>query len=158
MKSSKHIMKQPPTAFVLFCKDMRPSLVEKCPNMSPPDVSALLSQLWKSLQPPVKLFYRQQAMKFKIAFGQNINSTLNHTIDNNHNNNVAKAEKNQENENISPCLSDSNIQDKTKNTNNKEREIKQRSGKYYPLLNPNELFYQVILPGNKIQCHLNESY
>ena len=63
-------VKHPPSAFLLFCKDTRDCIRQRCPNLTPVDVTRLLSQLWKSLEPTKKQKYiqKRQVMidKFKV--------------------------------------------------------------------------------------------
>ncbi|OHT01278.1 hypothetical protein TRFO_31954 [Tritrichomonas foetus] len=60
-KKKEKCYKRPPNAFILFSREMRPSLIQKCPNMAPSDVSSLLSHLWRSLDPNKKQNYKIQA-------------------------------------------------------------------------------------------------
>ena len=54
--------KRPPNAFLLFCRDRRHELCSKCPNLKAPEVTALLSHLWRTLDEDAKERYRQSAM------------------------------------------------------------------------------------------------
>ena len=63
---SKKVMKKikyPPSAFLLFCKDFRLQIHQKCPGLSPIDLTRLLSQLWKYLELEVKQIYIQKRQK-----------------------------------------------------------------------------------------------
>ncbi|OHS98053.1 hypothetical protein TRFO_35621 [Tritrichomonas foetus] len=53
-------VKHPPSAFLLFCKDTRDCVRQRCPNLSPVDITRLLSQLWKSLDQTKKQKYFQK--------------------------------------------------------------------------------------------------
>jgi hypothetical protein len=57
--------KRPPNAFLLFCRDERPSVCERCPSMSPCDVSSLLSHLWRSLDDESKARYKQEELRLQ---------------------------------------------------------------------------------------------
>jgi len=67
----KKKIKQAPSAFVLFCKDMRKQICIHCPYFSPPDVSKVLSERWKALSPAEKNRYREKAAE--LAFYSNEN-------------------------------------------------------------------------------------
>jgi hypothetical protein len=60
-----HPPKPPPKAFVLFCKDERPSVCERCPSMGPSDVMAVLSHLWRSLDDESKAWYKQEELRLQ---------------------------------------------------------------------------------------------
>jgi len=55
--------KQSPTAFVLFCRDYRKRICMQCPFLSPPDVSKVLSERWRSLPIVEKEKYKEKAEK-----------------------------------------------------------------------------------------------
>ena len=54
--------KNPPNAFLLFCRDRRRDLCSKCPTLKAPEVTALLSHLWRTLDADSKEHYRQSAL------------------------------------------------------------------------------------------------
>jgi hypothetical protein len=55
--------KQPPNAFLLFCRDERPKIGERLPGLAPSDVSLLLSQMWRSLDDESKTRYKEEELK-----------------------------------------------------------------------------------------------
>lgn len=66
-EDSKYLKKkQAPSAFVLFCRDYRKRICMQCPFLSPPDVSKVLSERWRSLAPNEKERYREKA--FRASF------------------------------------------------------------------------------------------
>jgi hypothetical protein len=60
-----HPTKPPPKAFVLFCKDERPSVCERCPSMNASDVMSVLSHLWRSLDEESKAWYKQEELRLQ---------------------------------------------------------------------------------------------
>lgn len=53
--------KKPPNAFLLFCRDRRQDLCSKCPGLKAPEVTALLSHLWRTLDEELKEHYKRSA-------------------------------------------------------------------------------------------------
>ena len=68
--------KQSPSAFVLFCKDMRKTICLHCPYFSPPDVSKVLSERWKSLPYTEKEQYRDKANELAILTSKHSNCKI----------------------------------------------------------------------------------
>jgi hypothetical protein len=62
-KSSRTKRKQPPNAFLLFCRDERPKVCERLPGLAPADVSLLLSHMWRSLDDESKGRYKEEEHK-----------------------------------------------------------------------------------------------
>lgn len=56
-------IKYPPSAFLIFCKDYRASIHQKCPSLNPIDLTRLLSQVWKYLDPELKNTYLLKRQK-----------------------------------------------------------------------------------------------
>lgn len=120
--------KRPPNAFILFCRDTRPSLVQKFPKMPSSDVSSLLSQLWKSLDVITKQTYKNKAQNLLIIANKNRSFYENIPY------------SSMQPSDIPYSNSDSSQSDSDKMDVNQKHEACQ----YYPLLDPNELFYQIV--------------
>jgi hypothetical protein len=61
-------LKRPPNAFLIFCKQERPSVCERCPGMSPGEISSLLSHLWRSLDAEAKARYKSEEIRLQSEF------------------------------------------------------------------------------------------
>lgn len=61
--------KTPPSAFVLFCRDYRFSITTRCPRLKGPEVTALLSHLWKTLDAETKAHYKNEASCYRKQTG-----------------------------------------------------------------------------------------
>ena len=55
--------KRPPSAFLLFSKDIRKKVAQTCPYFSPLDISKVISEQWKTLPEQEKNRYREAAAK-----------------------------------------------------------------------------------------------
>ena len=53
--------KRPPSAFLLFSKDIRKKVAQTCPYFSPLDISKVISEQWKNLPEQEKNKYRETA-------------------------------------------------------------------------------------------------
>ena len=62
---SKTEKKRPPSAFLLFSKDVRKKISQACPYFSPLDVSKVISEQWKTLPETEKIRYREAASKLE---------------------------------------------------------------------------------------------
>ena len=62
---SKNEKKRPPSAFLLFSKDVRKKISQACPYFSPLDVSKVISEQWKTLPEAEKMRYRETASKLE---------------------------------------------------------------------------------------------
>lgn len=120
--------KRPPNAFILFCRETRPSIVQKFPKMVPSDVSSLLSQLWKSLDVLSKQAYKQQAQNLLLI--ANKEETFYDNTSNKIQNNIFNQTSNSD-------LSQSDSE-KINSTSKSE------PCHYYPMLDVNELFFQIV--------------
>jgi hypothetical protein len=60
--------KRPPNAFLLFCKNERPSVCRRCPGMAAADISSLLSHLWRSLDEGTKARYKTEEMRLEQEY------------------------------------------------------------------------------------------
>jgi hypothetical protein len=60
--------KKPPTAYVLFCKDERPTIKSELPDLKPQEVMAELGARWKALKEKKKLKYKKKEDEFKIEY------------------------------------------------------------------------------------------
>jgi hypothetical protein len=67
-RSKSRQSKRPPNAFLLFCRDERPTICERCPKMSPADVSSLLSHLWRSLDHESKAQYKEEELRLRNEY------------------------------------------------------------------------------------------
>jgi hypothetical protein len=67
-RSRSRPAKRPPNAFILFCRNERQTVCDRCPNLSPGDVSSLLSHLWRSLDPESKAHYKQEELRLQSEF------------------------------------------------------------------------------------------
>ena len=126
--------KRPPNAFILFCRDTRPSITQKFPKMPSSDVSSLLSHLWRSLDVLTKQCYKQQAEKLQIVSGNKPPFS-----DNSSPATIPSIYS-------PPISSDSSPSDVEKIVISHHHETYQ----YYPMLKPNELFYQLV---TEKDCH-----
>ena len=130
-----NIAKRPPNAFILFCRDTRPALVQKCPKMASSDISSLLSHLWRSLEPVSKQNYKQRAAKLlTISERQGPPSPK-----------PPLSTKFTKGEHFQTVQTTENIIETipipTGYSNNPPPILHQQTN-YYPMLNPNELYYQ----------------
>jgi hypothetical protein len=67
-RTKMRVTKRPPNAFLLFCRDERPRICERCPNMNPSDVSSLLSHLWRSLAEEAKVQYKEEERRLQCEY------------------------------------------------------------------------------------------
>lgn len=133
-KKSIRCNKKPPNAFILFCRDTRPSLVQKFPKMPSSDVSSLLSHLWKSLDPLKKENYKQQAQQLLLLSDQNPKLFEPSTFEKN-----------------LPYSQNNSFESSPSESGKIEVNHSHQTNTYYPMLSPNELFYQIIPDANLIE-------
>jgi hypothetical protein len=72
--------KRPPSAFLLFCRDERQTICERCPHMSPSDVSSLLSHLWRLLGEESKAQYKEEELRLQGEYRHAFQESVAHPI------------------------------------------------------------------------------
>jgi hypothetical protein len=68
--SKRGAKKQLPKAFLLFCRDERPEVLSRCPEMTASEVSSVLSHRWRSLSKESKDRYKREEQRLKAEYNK----------------------------------------------------------------------------------------